>query len=148
MTGARKSQSAGRWRQASHVQACKSQIHGAVQPSIRQKNKKEGKDMSPLRTKRLFLILVVSITAGVFTVSLPGCDNPRERARDTQRTDPGKEQVTQSREQLQEKKSDLRGAVKEGQSPEEIEQLQKDIKRKKEDIVQDKKTAREKQLNQ
>jgi hypothetical protein len=114
--------------------------------SVHRSTEKEGKIMFVRRAKRFVLVIVASLAAGAFGASLPGCDNPRERAQDAQRTDPDKERVIQGREELHEKKTDLRGAVKEGENEAEIERRQKEIKEKKQEIVQDKKQIREEQL--
>ena len=95
------------------------------------------------RAKRFFLIIVASLAVGILSVSSFGC------GRDSQKTEPqaDKQRLIESREELNQKRGELREAVKSGASKEEIEQLKDQVKEGREAIVQDKKEIRQDRLD-
>ena len=100
------------------------------------------------RTKKFLLIIVATLAAGVLNAPSFGAD-VSEKATGSQKSDPqaDKDRLIESRKEQQQKKTELRDAVKGGASKEEIEQRQKDIKQGKKGIVQDKKQIREDRLD-
>jgi len=98
------------------------------------------------RTKS-FLVVAALLAAGTFSVPAFGAD-VSEKGTASQKTDPqtDKERLIDSRKEQQQKRGELRDAVKSGASKDEIKQLQKDVKEGQKAIVQDKKDIREQKL--
>jgi hypothetical protein len=94
------------------------------------------------RTKRFFLTILALLAVGAFGAS--SCDKGTAPQKTDAQTD--KERLIESRKEQQEKRGELRDAVKSGASEEEIKQLQKGVKEGQKAIVQDKKEIREQQL--
>lgn len=104
------------------------------------------------RAKRFFVVIVVSLAVGAFRAPSFGADadiKGTATEKSPQKIDPqaDKDRLIESRKEQQQKKGELRDAVKGGASKEEIEQRQKDIKQGKKGIVQDKKQIREDRLD-
>ena len=99
------------------------------------------------RTKRFFSIAIVALAAGALSAPLFAADSS-EKATGSQKSDAqtDKDRLIENRKAQQQKKSELRDAVKSGASKEEIEQRRKDIKQGKKETVQDKKQIREQKL--
>ena len=94
------------------------------------------------RTKRFFFIIIASLSLGAFGAS--SCDKGTAPQKTDAQTD--KERLIESRKEQQEKRGELRDAVKSGASEEEIEQLKNQVKEGQKAIVQDKKDIREDRL--
>jgi hypothetical protein len=103
--------------------------------------------MSVTRTKRFFLIIVAALTAGTLSVPSFGAD-VGEKGTPSQKVDPqtDKERLIDSRKEQQQKRKELRDAVKSGASKEEIEKKKQQVKEGQKAIVQDKKEIREQKL--
>jgi hypothetical protein len=99
------------------------------------------------RTKRFFLIIVAALTAGILSVPSFGAD-VSEKGTQSQKVDPqtDKERVIESRKEQQQKRKELRDAVKSGASKEDIEKKKQQVKKGQKAIVQDKKEIREQKL--
>jgi len=99
------------------------------------------------RAKKLFLIIAATLTAWVLSVPSFGAD-VGEKGTESQKSDAqaDKQRLINSRKEQQQKKTDLREAVKSGASKEEIQQRQKQIKEGQKAIVQDKKDIRQDRL--
>jgi hypothetical protein len=111
-------------------------------------NKKGGSKMIVRRTKKFLLISVTSLAVGAFGISSFGADMS-EKGTGSQKSDaqPDKDRLIESRKEQQQKKTELREAVKSGASKEEIKQRQKQIKEGQKAIVQDKKEIRQDRLD-
>jgi hypothetical protein len=99
------------------------------------------------RTKRFFLIIIALFAVGTLSVSSFGAD-VSEKGTQSQKVDPqtDKERVIESRKEQQQKRKELRDAVKSGASKEEIEKKKQQVKKGQKAIVQDKKEIREQKL--
>jgi hypothetical protein len=99
------------------------------------------------RTKRFLSIVVLALAAGLLSVSAFGAD-VSEKGTASQKADPqtDKERLIEGRKEQQQKRGELRDAVKSGASKEEVERLQKQVKEGQKAIVQDKKEIREQKL--
>jgi hypothetical protein len=99
------------------------------------------------QTKTFSLTVVAVFTAGVLSAPVFGADMS-EKSTGSQKTDAeaAKQEVIESRKEQQQKKGELRDAVKSGASKDEIKPLQKQVKEGQKAIVQDKKEIREKKL--
>ena len=99
------------------------------------------------RTKSFFLIIVAALTAGVLSVPSFGAD-VSEKGTGAQKTDPqaDKQRLIESRKEQQQKRGELRDAVKSGASKEEIEKKKQQVKKGQKAIIQDKKEIREQKL--
>ena len=103
------------------------------------------------QTKRFFLIIVASLAVGAFGESSFGADadvKGKTTEKSPQKTDPqtDKERLIEGRKEQQQKRGELRDAVKSGASKEEVEQLKSQVKEGQKAIVQDKKEIREQKL--
>ena len=94
------------------------------------------------RTKRFFLIIVASLSLGAFGAS--SCDKGMAPQKTDAQTD--KERLIESRKEQQERRGELRDAVKSGASEEEIEKRKSQVTEGQKAIVQDKKEIREQKL--
>jgi hypothetical protein len=103
--------------------------------------------MPVTRTKKSFLIIAAALAAGTLSVSSFGAD-VSENATPSQKVDPqtDKDRLIESRKEQQQKRNELRGAVKSGASKEELEKRKQQIKEGQKGIVQDKKAIREQKL--
>ena len=97
------------------------------------------------RAKRVFSIIVASLAVGTFSAS---CEKETPTEKSSQKSDAqaDKERLIESRKEQQQTRGELREAVKSGESKEEIEQLQKQVKEGQKAIVQDKKEIRKDRL--
>jgi hypothetical protein len=95
------------------------------------------------RTKRFFLIIVAALAAGLFSVPSFSADLSEKETK-AQNVDPqtDKERVIESRKEQQQKRKELRDAVKSGAR----KQRKKGVKEGQKAIVQDKKEIREQKL--
>ena len=98
--------------------------------------------MVAIRARRFLVVIIASLSLGAFGAS--SCDKGTGSQKTDAQTD--KERLIESRKEQQEKRGELRDAVKSGASEEEIKQLQKGIKEGQKAIVQDKKEIREQKL--
>ena len=103
------------------------------------------------RAKRFFLIIIASLAVGAFSASSFGADVSEKGTateKSPQKTDPqaDKERLIESRKAQQQKRGELRDAVKSGASKDEIEKRKKQVKEGQKAIVQDKKEIREDRL--
>jgi hypothetical protein len=98
-------------------------------------------------TKKFFLIMGALFAACVVSVTSFGAD-VSEKTTKSQKTDPqtDKERLIEGRKEQQQKRGELREAVKSGASKEEVEQLKSQVKEGQKAIVQDKKKIREQKL--
>ena len=96
------------------------------------------------RSKRFLLITVVSVAVGAFGAS--SCDKGTAPQKTDAQTD--KERLIESRKEQQEKRGELRDAVKSGASEEEIEKRKSQVTEGQKAIVQDKKEIREQKLGE
>jgi hypothetical protein len=94
------------------------------------------------RARRFLFVIIASLSLGAFGAS--SCDKGTAPQKTDAQTD--KERLIESRKEQQEKRGELRDAVKSGASEEEIKQLQKGVKEGQKAIVQDKKEIREQKL--
>ena len=94
------------------------------------------------RARRFLFVIIASLSLGAFGAS--SCDKGTAPQKTDAQTD--KERLIESRKEHQEKRGELRDAVKSGASEEEIKQLQKNVKEGQKAIVQDKKDIREDRL--
>ena len=94
------------------------------------------------RTKRFFFIIIASLSLGAFGAS--SCDKGTAPQKTDAQTD--KERLIESRKEQQQKRGELRDAVKSGASEEEIEQRKNQVTEGQKAIVQDKKEIREQKL--
>ena len=94
------------------------------------------------RARRFLFVIIASLSIGAFGAS--SCD----KGTAPQKTDPqtDKERLIESRKEQQQKRGELRDAVKSGASEDEIEQLKNQVKEGQKAIVQDKKEIREQKL--
>ena len=94
------------------------------------------------RTKRFLLIIAAFLAAGMLSVSSFGC------GRDSPKTEPqaDKQRLIESREELNQKRGELRDAVKSGASEDELEKRKNQVKEGREAIIQDKKDIRTERL--
>ena len=100
--------------------------------------------MVAIRARRFLVVIIASLSLGAFGAS--SCDKGTAPQKTDAQTD--KERLIESRKEQQEKRGELRDAVKSGASEEEIKQLQKGIKEGQKAIVQDKKEIREQKLGE
>ena len=98
--------------------------------------------MVAIRASRFLVVIIASLSLAAFGAS--SCDKGTAPQKTDAQTD--KERLIESRKEQQEKRGELRDAVKSGASEEEIKQLQKGIKEGQKAIVQDKKEIREQKL--
>ena len=94
------------------------------------------------RARRFLFVIIASLSLGAFGAS--SCDKGTAIAKNRSQTD--KERLIESRKEQQQKRGELRDAVKSGASEEEIEQLKNQVKEGQKAIVQDKKEIREQKL--
>jgi hypothetical protein len=94
------------------------------------------------RARRFLFVIIASLSLGAFGAS--SCDKGTAPQKTDAQTD--KERLIESRKEQQQKRGELRDAVKSGASEEEINQLQKNVKEGQKAIVQDKKDIREDRL--
>jgi hypothetical protein len=108
---------------------------------------KGGIKMTVTRTKRFLSIIGAALVAGVLSVPSFSAD-VSEKETKAQKVDPqtDKERVIESRKEQQQKRKELRDAVKSGASKEELKQRKKGVKEGQKAIVQDKKEIREQKL--
>jgi hypothetical protein len=99
------------------------------------------------RTKKSFLIIATALVAGTLSVSSFGAD-VSEKGTQSQKVDPqtDKERLIEGRKEQQQKRKELRDAVKSGASKEELEKRKQEVKEGQKGTVQDKKKIREKKL--
>ena len=99
------------------------------------------------RPKRFFLIIAAALAVGALSVSSFGAD-VSEKGTQSQKVDPqtDKEGVIESRKEQQQKRKELRDAVKSEASKEEIEKRKQQVKEGQKAIIQDKKEIREQKL--
>jgi hypothetical protein len=99
------------------------------------------------RAKRFLLIVAAALAAGLFSVPSFGAD-VSEKGTKSQKADPqtDKERLIEGRKEQQQKRGELREAVKSGASKDEVEKLQKQVKEGQKAAVQDKKDIREQKL--
>jgi len=115
----------------------------AVEESISVKAKEEGgSKMIVSRTKRFLLITVASLSLAAFGAS--SCDKGTAPQKTDAQTD--KERLIESRKEQQEKRGELRDAVRSGASEEEIEKRKSQVTEGQKAIIQDKKEIREQKL--
>jgi hypothetical protein len=97
--------------------------------------------------KKFLLTIAAVFTAGILSAPVFGADTS-EKGAGSQKTDAeaAKQKVIESRKEQQQKRGELRDAVKSGASKDEIKQKQKGVKEGQKAIVQDKKEIREKKL--
>ena len=100
--------------------------------------------MIPSRTKRFFLTILALLAVGAFGAS--SCDKGTGSQKTDAQTD--KERLIESRKEQQEKRGELRDAVKSGASEEEIEKRKNQVTEGQKAIVQDKKEIREQKLGE
>ena len=93
-------------------------------------------------TKRFLLTIVALLVAGMLGAS--SCDKGTAPQKTDAQTD--KERLIESRKEQQEKRGELRDAVKSGASEEEIEKRKSQVTEGQKAIVQDKKEIREQKL--
>src|SRR5262245_1253878 len=98
------------------------------------------------RSKRFFLIIVAALTAGVLSVPSFGADVSEKTGSQKSDAQTDKERVIESRKEQQQKRKELRDAVKSGASKEDIEKRKQQVKKGQKAIVQDKKEIREQKL--
>ena len=99
------------------------------------------------RGKKLLIISVTALAVGALGVPSFGAD-VSEKGTTSQKVEPqaDKQRLIESRKEQQQKKGELREAVKSGASKEEINQRQEQIKEGQKAIVRDKKDIRERKL--
>jgi hypothetical protein len=102
--------------------------------------------MTVTRTKRFFLIIAAALTAGVLSVPSFAADVTEKTGSQKSDAQTDKERVIESRKEQQQKRKELRDAVKSGASKEEIEKKKQQVKKGQKAIVQDKKEIREQKL--
>jgi hypothetical protein len=102
--------------------------------------------MSVTRTKRFVLISVAALTAGILSVPSFGADVSEKTGSQKSDAQTDKERVIESRKEQQQKRKELRDAVKSGASKEDIEKKKQQVKKGQKAIVQDKKEIREQKL--
>jgi len=103
------------------------------------------------RAKRFLVVIVASLAVGAFGASSFGADADVKGTgteKSPQKSDPqaDKERLIESRKDQQQKREELRDAVKSGASKDEIEQLKNQVKEGQKAIVQDKKEIRQDRL--
>jgi hypothetical protein len=94
------------------------------------------------RATRFLFVIIASLSLGAFGAS--SCDKGTAPQKTDTQTD--KERVIESRKEQQEKREELRDAVKSGASEEEIEKRKSQVTEGQKTIVQDKKEIREQKL--
>ena len=99
------------------------------------------------RTKRFFLVIPTLLTVGLLSASSFGAD-VSEKGTGTQPSDSqtDKERLIESRKAQQQKRGELRDAVKSGASQDELEKRKNQVKEGQKAIVKDKKAIREQKL--
>jgi hypothetical protein len=99
------------------------------------------------QAKRFLAASVVSLAIGALSISSFSAD-VSEKGTPPQKTDAqtDKERLIESRKEQQQKRGELRDAVKSGASKEEIEKRKQQVKEGQKAIVQDKKEIREQKL--
>jgi hypothetical protein len=102
--------------------------------------------MTVTRTKKFFLIIVAALTAGILSVPSFGADVSEKTGSQKSDAQTDKERVIESRKEQQQKRKELRDAVKSGASKEDIEKKKQQVKKGQKAIVQDKKEIREQKL--
>src|SRR5262245_66023719 len=90
------------------------------------------------RAIRVCFVIIASLSLGAFGAS--SCDKGTAPQTTDAQTD--KERLIESRKEQQEKRGELRDAVKSGASEDEIEQLKNQVKEGQKAIVQDRKSTR------
>ena len=98
------------------------------------------------RTKRFLLAIAAVLAAGVLGVPTFGADVSEKTGSQKSDAQTDKERVIESRKEQQQKRKELRDAVKSGASKEEIEKKKQQVKKGQKAIVQDKKEIREQKL--
>jgi hypothetical protein len=98
------------------------------------------------RTKRFFLIIVAALGTGLFSVPSFSAEVNEKTGSQKSDSQTDKERVIESRKEQQQKRKELRDAVKSGASKEEIEKKKQQVKKGQKGIVQDKKEIREQKL--
>ena len=94
------------------------------------------------RTRRFLFVIIASLSLGAFGAS--SCDKGTAPQKTDAQTD--KERLIESRKEQQQKRGELRDAVKSGASEEEIEKRKSQVTEGQKAIVQDKKDIREQKL--
>ena len=94
------------------------------------------------RARRFVFVIIASLAVGAFGAS--SCDKETAPQKTDAQTD--KERLIESRKEQQEKRGELRDAVKSGASEEEIEKRKSQVTEGQKAIVQDKKEIREQKL--
>jgi hypothetical protein len=101
--------------------------------------------MTVTRTKRFFLI-IAALAAGVLSVPSFSAEVSEKTGSQKSDAQTDKERLIEDRKEQQQKRKELRDAVKSGASKEELEQRKKQVKEGQKAIVQDKKEIREQKL--
>ena len=96
------------------------------------------------RARRFLVVIIASLSLGAFGAS--SCDKGTAPQKTDAQTD--KERLIESRKEQQEKRGELRDAVKSGASEEEIEKRKNQVTEGQKAIVQDKKEIREQKLRE
>ena len=94
------------------------------------------------RARRFLFVIIASLSLGAFGAS--SCDKGTAPQKTDAQTD--KERLIESRKEQQQKRGELRDAVKSGASEEEIEKRKSQVTEGQKAIVQDKKEIREQKL--
>jgi hypothetical protein len=107
--------------------------------------------MVAIRARRFLVVIVASLAVGALSAPSFGADadvKGTTTEKSPQKSDPqaDKERLIESRKAQQEKRGELRDAVKSGASKDDIKQLQKNVKEGQKAIVQDKKDIRKDRL--
>jgi hypothetical protein len=102
--------------------------------------------MTISRTKRLILISIAWLAVSAFSASSFGADVSEKAGSQKSDAQTDKERVIEGRKEQQQKRKELRDAVKSGASKEEIEKKKQQVKKGQKAIVQDKKQIRKDQL--
>lgn len=104
------------------------------------------------RAKRFLVVIVASLAVGAISAPSFGADvdvKGTVTEKSPQKVDPqaDKDRLIESRKDQQQKRGELRDAVKSGASKDEIEQLKNQVKEGQKAIVQDKKEIRQDRLD-
>jgi hypothetical protein len=102
--------------------------------------------MTISRSKRLLLISIPWLAVSAFSASSFGADVSEKTGSPKSDAQTDKERVIESRKEQQQKRKELRDAVKSGASKEDIEKKKQQVKKGQKAIVQDKKEIREQKL--
>ena len=94
------------------------------------------------RARRFLFVIIASLSLGAFGAS--SCDKGTAPQETDAQTD--KQRLIESRKEQQQKRGELRDAVKSGASEEEIEKRKSQVTEGQKAIVQDKKEIREQKL--